>query len=90
MPCGHLLGKDWPFGSRLWCLTVSLSLSNWYPRSGVYLIVSIPYLCTLTYFNKFTSTIFGFYKHLENLEKMCLLSWPARENPRLACITRAH
>ena len=32
--CGHLLGKGWPFGSRLWCLTVSLSLSHWYPGSG--------------------------------------------------------
>ena len=35
--CGHLLGKDWPLGSRLWCLTVSLSLSHWYPGSGVVL-----------------------------------------------------
>ena len=33
------------------CLTVSLSLSHWYPGLGVwYLIVSIPDLCTLTYF----------------------------------------
>ena len=31
--CGHLLGK----GSRLWCLTVSLSHSHWYPGSGVVL-----------------------------------------------------
>ena len=36
-PCGHLLGKGWPLGSRLWCLTVSLSLSHWYPGSGVVL-----------------------------------------------------
>ena len=28
--CGHLLGKGWPLGSRLWCLTVSLSLSHWF------------------------------------------------------------
>ena len=35
VPCGHLLGKGWPLGSRLWCLTVSLSLSHWYPGSGV-------------------------------------------------------
>ena len=34
---GHLLGKGWPLGSHLWCLTVSLSLSNWYPGSGVVL-----------------------------------------------------
>ena len=34
---GHLLGKGWPLGSSLWCITVSLSLSHWYPRSGVVL-----------------------------------------------------
>ena len=27
LPCGHLLGKDWPLGSCLWCLIVILSLS---------------------------------------------------------------
>ena len=37
VPCGHLLGKVWPFGSRLWCLIVSFSLSHWYPGSGVVL-----------------------------------------------------
>ena len=37
VPCGYLLGKGWPLGSHLWCLTVSLSLSHWYPRSGVVL-----------------------------------------------------
>ena len=52
--CGHLLGKGWPLGSRLWCPTVSLSLSHWYPGSGVVLDVSIPDLCTLTYFTYFT------------------------------------
>ena len=31
-----LAGKG-PLGSRLWCLTVSLSLSYWYPGSGVLL-----------------------------------------------------
>ena len=35
--CGHLLGKGWPLGSSLWSLTVSLSLSQWYPGSGVVL-----------------------------------------------------
>ena len=30
--------------------TVSLSLSHWYPGSGVVLDVSIPDLCTFTYF----------------------------------------
>ena len=37
VPCGHLLGKGWPLGSRFWCLTVSLSLSLWYPEPGVVL-----------------------------------------------------
>ena len=37
LPCGHLLGKDWPLGSRLWCHIVSLLLSHWYPGSGVVL-----------------------------------------------------
>ena len=30
-------GKGLIFGSRLWCLTVSLSLSHWYPESDVVL-----------------------------------------------------
>ena len=50
VPCGHLLGKGRPLGSRLWCITVSLLLSQWYPGSMWYLIVSTPDLCTLTYF----------------------------------------
>ena len=33
VPCG----QGGPLGSRLWCLTVSLSLSHWYPGSGVIL-----------------------------------------------------
>ena len=37
VPCGHLLGRGWPLGSRMWCPTVSLSLSHWYPGSGVVL-----------------------------------------------------
>ena len=37
MPCGHLLGKGWSLGSRLWFLIGKLSLSHWYPRSGVVL-----------------------------------------------------
>ena len=28
VPCGS------PLGSRLWCFTLSLSLSQWYPGSG--------------------------------------------------------
>ena len=32
--CVYLLGKGWPLGSRLWCITMSLSLFHWYPGSG--------------------------------------------------------
>ena len=35
MPWGHLLGKGRPLGSHLWYLIVKLSLSHWYPGSGV-------------------------------------------------------
>ena len=31
------MGKGFPLGSRLLCLTVNLSLSHWYPWSGVVL-----------------------------------------------------
>ena len=51
MPCGHLLGKGWPLSSRLWCLIVKLSLSHWYPGSGVVLdcidLRSLPFFLTL-------------------------------------------
>ena len=48
--CGHLLGKGWPLGSRLWCLL-------WVCRFPIgilgrlwCLVLSIPDLCTLAYF----------------------------------------
>ena len=37
MPCGHLLEKGWPLGFCLRCLIVKLSLSHWYPGTGVVL-----------------------------------------------------
>ena len=37
VPCGHLLERAELLGSRLWCLTVSLLLSHWYPGSGAVL-----------------------------------------------------
>ena len=37
VPWGHLMGKGWCLGSRLWCLTLSLLVSHWYPWSGVVL-----------------------------------------------------
>ena len=42
--------------------SVSLSLSHWYPGSGMVLIVSIPDLCTITYFY-----MFSLYKPMLNL-----------------------
>ena len=53
--CCQLLGKGWPLGSRLWCLWIchfpigilGQVTEEWY------LIVSIPDLCTLTYFKIF-------------------------------------
>ena len=37
VPCGHLLGKEWPIGSRLWSLTVGVSFFHWYAGAGVVL-----------------------------------------------------
>ena len=50
VPCGHLLGKGWPLGSRLWCITVSLLLPIDNLGQAWYLIVSIPDFCTRKYF----------------------------------------
>ena len=53
MPCGHLLGKGWPIGSRLWFLIVKLSLSplvSWV-RCGVWLY-RFPIFVPLSYFVK--------------------------------------
>ena len=50
--CGHLLGKGWPLGSRLWCLLWVCHFPIGILGQVWYLIVSIPDLCTLTYFKK--------------------------------------
>ena len=44
-------GKDWPLGSRLWCLIVFLLLSHVLFLVRWYLIVLIPDLCPLSYFS---------------------------------------
>ena len=46
---GHLLGKGWPLGSRLWCLLWVCHLPIGILGQVWYLIVSIPDLCNLTY-----------------------------------------
>ena len=53
---------------------VSLSLSHWYPGSGCYLIVSIPDLCTLTYF-PYLCFIFILYLALYVLGDDALISY---------------
>ena len=47
--CGHLLGKGWPLGSRLWCLLWVCHFPIGILGQVWYLIVSIPDLCNLTY-----------------------------------------
>ena len=47
---GHLLGKGWPLGSRLWCLLWVCHFPIDILGQVWYLIVSIPDLCNLTYF----------------------------------------
>ena len=56
LPCGDLMGKGWPLGSRLWCLIVFLSLSHvvswvmcgtWLYR----LLIFAPFLTLMKLFN---------------------------------------
>ena len=49
--CGHLVGKGWPLGSRLWCLLWVCHFPIGILGQVWYLIVSIPDPCTLTYFD---------------------------------------
>ena len=51
---GHLLGKGWPLGSRLWCLLWVCHFPIGILGQVWYLIVSIPDLCNLTYFGNTT------------------------------------
>ena len=50
--CGHLLGKGWPLGSRLWCLLWVCHFPIGILGQVWYSFVWIPDLCTLTYFDK--------------------------------------
>ena len=50
-PCGHLLGKDWPFGSLVcYVYCVFVTFPGGVLGQVSYLISSIPDLCLLTYF----------------------------------------
>ena len=48
---GHLLGKGWPLGIRLWCLLWVCHFPIGILGQVWYLIVSVPDLCNLTYFS---------------------------------------
>ena len=61
MPCGHLLGKGWHLGSRLWCLIVKLSLSHSYPGSGMVLDCIDSDLCLLSFFDCIDSWSLSFF-----------------------------
>ena len=66
--CGHLLGKGWPLGSRLWCLLCVCHFPIGILGQVWYLIVSIPDLCTITSFFENASHIFArFYNAIEKL-----------------------
>ena len=58
--CGHLLGKGWPLGSRLWCLLWVCYFPNGILGQVWYLIVSIPDLCNLITFIAWRKLIFCF------------------------------
>ena len=60
--CGHLLGKNWPLDSRLWCLMWVCYFPIGILGQVWYLIVSIPDLCTLTYLDKDWFRIFTLKK----------------------------
>ena len=68
--CGHLLGKDWPLGSRLWCLLWVCHFPIGILGQVWYLIVSIPDLCILTYFDLFQQNILDVYLNIFRI-------WPA-------------
>ena len=65
---GHLLGKGWPLGSRLWCLLWVCHFPIGILGQVWYLIVSIPDLCNLTYFNRAETTCYRTNFHTPVLE----------------------
>ena len=76
--CGHLLGKGWPLGSRLWCLLWVCYFPIGILSQVWYLIVSIPDLCTLTYSHSETIHVFKFLcpKYIVLfISKMCQPEW---------------
>ena len=70
--CGHLLGKGWPLGSRLWCLLWVCHFPIGILGQVWYLIVSIPDLCTFTYFYNYNHTKFGLKWNMFTYKKIKL------------------
>ena len=66
--CGHLLGKGWPLGSRLWCLLWVCHFPIGILGQVWYLIVSIPDLCTITYFYAIITIKHSFLIHQRLLD----------------------
>ena len=86
---GHLLGKGWPLGSRLWCLLWVCHFPIGILGQVWYLIVSIPDLCNLTYFyllglcnfTKLSNTNQHNTKVLKHSIRISI--WPLRNNNKL-------
>ena len=70
--CGHLLGKGWPLGSRLWCLLWVCHFPIGILGQVWYLIVSIPDLCNLITF----LYLFTFYINFQR--SVCIKHYPGR------------
>ena len=90
---GHLLGKGWPLGSRLWCLLWVCHFPIGILGQVWYLIVSIPDLCNLTYFynsetpiicykyNKpIRSSIFNLNKIVNDIDSNTPSSWDCQNS----------
>ena len=89
---GHLLGKGWPLGSRLWCLLWVCHFPIGILGQVWYLIVSIPDLCNLTYFEVSKIAIYICFSLLHDHTKHKLWSFTIREGTILSflykfCIT---
>ena len=67
--CGHLLGKGWPLGSRLWCLLWVCHFPTGILGQVWYLIVSIPDLCTFTYYLRRVRRIRWVYSYISKKRK---------------------
>ena len=88
--CGHLLGKGWPLGSRLWCLLWVCHFPIGILGQVWYLIVSIPDLCTLTFFES-SARIDGYDYQNKDTPKKTLPLWRNKSVIfSVQCIIKTH